>query len=946
MSPRDGPRTMQRQSTVDSKKIFGSNVSLQEAVEELDVVLTNHEKRYLLYVERGDTASVKHIINQARKLERRRPGTYNINCRDPMGRTSLHLALEQENLPMVEMLLEEGVQTGDALLFAIHEHYVEGVDTLLEYEEHIHKEGEPYSWEVVSPAKTNYPAGLTPMMLAAHEDHYEILKMLLERGAVIEPPHPLKCECDDCTIASEYDCLRFSLNRMSKYQALSSPSYICLTSEDPFSTAITLVEEFKQLSIIEVEFRKEYIELKEKVRDFSEALVKEVRTMKELSVIVNYDPTGEPWEPGQPMHLAKLMEAASYKQRKFVAHPHIQHLLEKMWLEGLEGFKRLDVLSQFKRSLGIACMFPIYCLAALYAPKTSLGKQMKTPIVKFLVQAGCYMTFLGVLIVACLQLEVPIIQLIRSVLKMPPLEENPYANPVRYMELVIAMFVSGFVWGDIVKIYKYGLVQFVTDPWNIINFVNNFFYMTWVQLRIAGLVREHLMEAPEYTVFRQHWTNFDHRLIAEGFFAAANVISFLKLLQWFCISNFTGPLALAVGRMVYDVVKFLCLYILTLTAFMCGMQLIMMQYGKLDEALCYSMPDGSANHHHEDACHRWRRFTNSWESAQTMFWTSFGFISLYDFEMTGVKPFTRVWILTMFGSYNVCNVIVLLNLLIAMLSNSYEKIMADVDTYWLFVRSELWMKYFHKMTELPSPFNLMPGIPSGGPRLRRASSKERKNKRATMKYMAVLKLLIKRFITTKHRKEDLGTVTTDNFTELRSDIHSFKYSVLDILKINGWKTNDKDKENVMDKKKAARERKINQDFRVGFVSDNVNMSNLVQLMMDDHKAKKKNKKIKTRGVGAGHDQIGSSSNLLKGSMFSVKSIATENPQWKLVKFYQVRGVFQDGDIHENILEVSRKRKERLKSQTTIDSSFESHVKLRSSLNSLNSIRAFNAGPLK
>lgn len=49
-------------------------------------------------------------------------------------------------------------------------------------------------------------------------------------------------------------------------------------------------------------------------------------------------------------------------------------------------------------------------------------------------------------------------------------------------------------------------------------------------------------------------------------------------------------------------------------------------------------------------------------------------IDLEDFELTGIKSYTRFWGLLMFGSYSVINVIVLLNLLIAMMSNSYAMI--------------------------------------------------------------------------------------------------------------------------------------------------------------------------------------------------------------------------------------------------------------------------------
>lgn len=66
------------------------------------------------------------------------------------------------------------------------------------------------------------------------------------------------------------------------------------------------------------------------------------------------------------------------------------------------------------------------------------------------------------------------------------------------------------------------------------------------------------------------------------------------------------------------------------------------------------------------------------ESSQSLFWASFGMVDLSSFELTGIKTYTRFWGLLMFGSYSVINVIVLLNLLIAMMSNSYA--MIDVGT--------------------------------------------------------------------------------------------------------------------------------------------------------------------------------------------------------------------------------------------------------------------------
>lgn len=49
-------------------------------------------------------------------------------------------------------------------------------------------------------------------------------------------------------------------------------------------------------------------------------------------------------------------------------------------------------------------------------------------------------------------------------------------------------------------------------------------------------------------------------------------------------------------------------------------------------------------------------------------------MDLGNFELAGVKSYTRFWGMLIFGAYSVINVVVLLNLLIAMMSNSYSLI--------------------------------------------------------------------------------------------------------------------------------------------------------------------------------------------------------------------------------------------------------------------------------
>lgn len=65
---------------------------------------------------------------------------------------------------------------------------------------------------------------------------------------------------------------------------------------------------------------------------------------------------------------------------------------------------------------------------------------------------------------------------------------------------------------------------------------------------------------------------------------------------------------------------------------------------------------------------------------QTLFWAAFGLVDLDSFELEGIKIFTRFWGMLMFGTYAVINVIVLLNLLIAMMNHSYQLISVSITS--------------------------------------------------------------------------------------------------------------------------------------------------------------------------------------------------------------------------------------------------------------------------
>ncbi|XP_023246118.1 transient receptor potential protein isoform X2 [Copidosoma floridanum] len=799
-----------------------------------EYILGPVEKHFLLSAERGDCATVKRLLEENKD----RPDQLNINCVDPLNRSALIAAIENENYDLIMLLLEMGIQVKDSLLHAIKEEYVEAVEVLLEHEEKIHQPGQPYSWEAVDRSASNFTPDITPLILAAHMNNYEILKILLDRGATLPTPHDVRCGCDDCVNSSEQDSLRHSQSRINAYRALSSSSLIALSSRDPLLTAFELSWELRRLSRLEQEFRSEYEEMRENVMQFATSLLDHARTSNELEIMLNYNPTGDNWEPGERQTLERLKLAIKYKQKQFVAHPNVQQLLAKIWYDGLPGFRRLSMIAQLVEVGKLGAQFPVYSTIYMMAPNSPKALFVKKPFVKFIIHSSSYAFFLMLLGAASQRIEYLAIELfgndwLKEILAGWKRRER--GSLPGLVESGVVIYVISLVIGEIRSLWSGGLLEYVSDLWNIVDFIQNVFYVIWLCMRASSwfvVMREYWSgEDPWYP--RDHWHDFEPMLLSEGAFGAAMIFSFLKLVHIFSVNPHLGPLQISLGRMIIDIIKFFFIYTLVLFAFGCGMNQLLWFYADLEKQKCYHLPSGLPDFdNNEKACSTWRRFANLFETSQSLFWASFGMVDLMSFDLTGIKSFTRFWALLMFGSYSVINIIVLLNMLIAMMSNSYQIISERADTEWKFARSHLWMSYFEDGDTVPPPFNMIPTTKtfdrlmkcgkSGKPT--RSVIKKSRDK-AKERHDTVMRLLIRRYVTTEQSKTNDFSITEDDVMEIRQDISTLRYELIDIFKQNNFKTPDVDDKQdgaLSGKKGRVMERRLQKDFQIGFVEGLVN----------------------------------------------------------------------------------------------------------------------------
>ncbi|KAM3174998.1 hypothetical protein ACTXT7_009410 [Hymenolepis weldensis] len=362
--------------------------------------LNRFEKLLLRSAEYGDVNTARRLIENAKHYN------VNVNCVDTMGRGAIRIAIETEQIELLQMLLTyETIELRDSLLHAISEENVQAVELIIQAqsERQQRKNLKGLLGHVVS---SIFTPDITPLILAAHRDNYAIIKILLDRGNRITKPHELRCACNACVQASREDSLQHSQLRINAYRALASPCFIALSSSDPILTAFELSWETKRLGRLENEFKDDYEKLSKNCEAFATALLAQTRCSTELAIILNHDSGNSKSEDailygvrrdltGQTMQLSRLRLAIKYKQKQFVAHPHCQQLLASLWYDGLPGFRRKPFIVQAGIIFLIALLHPILCICCLIAPDSRWGGMLKKPFIKFICQSGAYIAFLG-----------------------------------------------------------------------------------------------------------------------------------------------------------------------------------------------------------------------------------------------------------------------------------------------------------------------------------------------------------------------------------------------------------------------------------------------------------------------------------------------------------------------------------------------------------------------
>ncbi|KAI5621888.1 transient receptor potential cation channel, subfamily N, member 1, partial [Silurus asotus] len=177
-------------------------------------------------------------------------------------------------------------------------------------------------------------------------------------------------------------------------------------------------------------------------------------------------------------------------------------------------------------------------------------------------------------------------------------------------------------------------------------------------------------------------------------------LAFIQLLEFLMIHHLFGPLAIIIKNMMRDLCRFVIILLLFHTAFSLSFT-----------AICQPLEPKPSFQSNYSMNTTYRNVSDSEMNALDvtvlLFFALFGLTERKDMQCSEFSPATTSGLNNLvFGIYLVVTVVVLLNLLIAMLSNTYQCIQGQSDTEWKFGRAIL-IRDIGCKSETPSPFNLL-----------------------------------------------------------------------------------------------------------------------------------------------------------------------------------------------------------------------------------------------
>ncbi|XP_072030429.1 short transient receptor potential channel 3-like [Amphiura filiformis] len=704
---------------------------------------TNVQAEFLKAVEMNDVATVALLLQSSQRNEI----SLDVNAPNGDQQTPLVVAITSKHMELTSLLLGHGANSDDTLFYCIDT----GCETMVKLIcEHLKATSQDSLHRTLNTISTdeNMKAVSSPLMYAAREDSQEIVKTLIEYGA--EMPD-LQTVLDH----SKGDTYEQYLTCYSWHQAISSEAYLLYASNDPIQAAIDAGKAIrKSCSVQKQHLRSKYENLITRLDLFITKLFAMASSEDEIGALLwnREDNFNEEIFAQVGVLPQRIHDSLDLKYKQFISSTACTHFLLDQWYM---RWKDLSVL-HFTIWTAIVIIFqPVLCIGYLLLPFMWHRRIMKTPYVRFLLHWVSRIYFICLIVYCTLQEDGTSttinfteseVQRINQILKY--LTFSIESTDILPVAILVYIWILGMTWREIRELCNGGFWNYWTDFFNYTDILQLILY--WSALicyilsynkvtddveYVCGLLSDIVQQADVgwsnynvsdgfYVLLEEYTQEFticdrflakgltkrdtdeqvsfsmdpnDNVLMGDALFGVATVLSFLALMRDFDIVRFVGPLRVSFGRMISDMVRFVILFLFVWISFALGMTMLYSTYDTIETANCYHRDDYSCN---------LSAFTEFYVSLDKLFWSIFDSIDEEDIHLKSQYKITSIVGEVLYAVYRILVAVVMLNALIAMMSNTYTRVEENSDIKWKVARTNLMARYMANTT-LPPPFNLL-----------------------------------------------------------------------------------------------------------------------------------------------------------------------------------------------------------------------------------------------
>ncbi|XP_074647729.1 short transient receptor potential channel 7-like [Tubulanus polymorphus] len=579
----------------------------------------------------------------------------------------------------------------------------------------------------------------SPIVLAAQMNLFEVVKTLLDKGEKIEPP-------SSNLVLSELDPYYVAKHRLETFRGVCSEAYVSLANDDPIRTAMDLGRSLRKAASQERHFSEEYNQLADALSSYLVKLMDHVRNTRELDTIINHN------RDGTEDKFATLKLAVDYGEMKFISHPACQQELEMTWY----GPMLTTSNSTFKMALFwlfFCPAYPVLSLLYLALPHTKIEKLMRIPFVKFV---GHVFMFLVLMVLLTL-----VTSTLTSTIPSPQNDHyfghlnrffTNYSNKYKFdigdrlvirgiqfssIQIMVIIWVAGLLWQEMKQVYVSGFKLHFSEVQNYLDFILLSMYIAaftvyavvfaklhfaveyfrtdsaWMLLVNGNQYAKHqyyYIVGGMYSADRMVWQPNDPFVVYECIFSIANFMTFGRISAFLPASNVLGPLQIGIYKIMKDVLKFLFILGVMLTPFWVALVNTYWYYNirTLQNSTMFVEYEQAVTQVKASA-----HFTTMSDCLLTLFWSMFGyadgaFATIHPFN----QPVTQGAGLVLFAGYHIMVVIVCVNLLIALMTRTFDAVSEHEDVEWKYARTRLFLEYIDEGRTLAAPFNLIPSVKS------------------------------------------------------------------------------------------------------------------------------------------------------------------------------------------------------------------------------------------